>query len=76
MDVTVEQDEAVAWPELRIGDVRPDTSFFTQYWMDHFSGKGWNNYGDLVELGSFTTLQRDKGILIGDRAFFPLRVRW
>ena len=26
MDVTVEQDEAVTWPELRIGDVRPDTA--------------------------------------------------
>ena len=40
--------------------------------MDHFSGKGWNKYGDLVELGSFTTLQRENGILIGDLAFFAL----
>ena len=52
--------------------MRPDTSFFTKYWMDHFSGHGWNKYGDLVELSSFTTLRHNKGILLGNRAFFAL----
>ena len=69
---TVEQDEAVAWPELRIGDLRPDTSFFTQYWMDHYSGKPWDNLRDLVHLGSFTTLKNSHGLMNGEHAYFAL----
>jgi hypothetical protein len=72
IDATVEQDQSIGWPELRIGDIRPDTSFFTEYWMDHFSGHTWKGAGDLKEQGSFTTLSRYHGILIGDGAYFAL----
>jgi len=72
IDVLVEQDQAIAWPELRIGDVRPDTRFFTQYWMNHFSGKPWSGLHDLRGVGSHTTVDNYHGLLIGDRASLAL----
>ena len=70
IETTVEQDDAVDWPELRIGDILPDFKFFTQYWMDHFSGKHWNNNRDLRHMGSFSTLYRNHAMLLGDHAYF------
>ena len=72
IDVSAEQEQVVAWPELRIGDVRPDTSFLTRYWMNHFSGKPWAHLRDLREVGSRTTLENSHGLLLGDGASFAL----
>ena len=70
--MTAEQEQVTAWPELRIGDVRPDTSFFPRYWMNHFSGKPWSHLRDLREEGSFTTVENYHGLFMGDHAFVAL----
>ena len=67
VEASVRQDEAHAWPALRFGDIRPDTGFFTGYWMIQFSGKKWEGLRDLKHLGSHTN--SSVGVLTAEEAF-------
>jgi len=67
VEASVRQDDAHAWPSLRFGDIRPDTGFFTGYWMSQFSGKKWEGLRDLKHLGSHT--DSSQGVLTAEDAF-------